>query len=61
MNAFKNKGIGFSSNIIEDGPVKIAFFNDLDKNPFYLCEVMKIKNSTDVCSFRRKNCTHREC
>lgn len=29
----------FSPNIIEDGPVKIAFFTDPDKNPLYLCEV----------------------
>jgi hypothetical protein len=35
----KNKGIVFSPNIIEEGPVRIAFFNDPDKNPLYFCEV----------------------
>jgi catechol 2,3-dioxygenase-like lactoylglutathione lyase family enzyme len=39
MAALKNKGVVFSPNIIEDGPVKIAFFTDPDKNPLYLCEV----------------------
>jgi catechol 2,3-dioxygenase-like lactoylglutathione lyase family enzyme len=39
MSAFKNKGIVFSPNIIEDGPVRIAFFTDPDKNPLYFCEV----------------------
>jgi hypothetical protein len=41
MTAFKNKGIVFSSNIIEDEPVRIAFFSDPDKNPLYLCEVLE--------------------
>ncbi|PWU79651.1 MAG: glyoxalase [Candidatus Nitrosopolaris wilkensis] len=39
MTAFKNKGVVFSPNIIENGPVKIALFNDPDKNPLYFCEV----------------------
>jgi catechol 2,3-dioxygenase-like lactoylglutathione lyase family enzyme len=39
MTAFKNKGVVFSPKIIEDGPVKIAFFSDPDKNPLYFCEV----------------------
>src|SRR5215469_4170919 len=41
MTAFKNKVIVFSPNIIEDGPVRIAFFKDPDKNPLYLCEITK--------------------
>lgn len=36
---FTNKGIVFSPNITEDGPVRLAFFTDPDKNPLYLCEV----------------------
>ncbi|MFZ0895367.1 MAG: VOC family protein [Candidatus Nitrosopolaris sp.] len=36
---FTNKGIVFSANITEDGPVRLAFFTDPDKNPLYLCEV----------------------
>ena len=39
VTTFKNKGILFSPNITEDGPVRIAFFTDPDKNPLYLCEV----------------------
>jgi catechol 2,3-dioxygenase-like lactoylglutathione lyase family enzyme len=39
ITAFKNKGIVFSPNIIEDGPVRITFFTDPDKNPLYFCEV----------------------
>src|SRR5215469_3270431 len=41
MAALKNKGVVFSQNTIEDGPVKIAFFADPDKNPLYLCEVQE--------------------
>jgi catechol 2,3-dioxygenase-like lactoylglutathione lyase family enzyme len=41
MKALKNKGVMFSPNIIEDGPVKIGFFVDPDKNPLYLCEVLE--------------------
>jgi catechol 2,3-dioxygenase-like lactoylglutathione lyase family enzyme len=39
MTTFRNKGVVFSPNITEDGPVRIAFFNDPDKNPLYFCEV----------------------
>jgi len=39
MSAFQNKGIVFLPNIIEDGPVRIAFFTDPDKNPLHFCEV----------------------
>jgi hypothetical protein len=43
MAALKSKGVVFSPNIIEDGPVKIALFADPDKNPLYLCEVQEHK------------------
>ena len=39
MAALKNKGVVSSPKIIQDGPVKVAFFADPDKNPLYLCEV----------------------
>lgn len=39
MTAFKDKGVVFSPDLIENGPVKIAFFSDPDKNPLYFCEV----------------------
>jgi catechol 2,3-dioxygenase-like lactoylglutathione lyase family enzyme len=41
MAALKSKGVVFSPNIIQDGPVKIAFFADPDKNPLYLSEVLE--------------------
>jgi catechol 2,3-dioxygenase-like lactoylglutathione lyase family enzyme len=41
MTVFEHKGIVFSSNIIEDGPARIAFFTDPDKNPLYLCQVLE--------------------
>ena len=39
ITTLKNKGIAFAPNIIEEGPVRIAFFNDPDKIPLYFCEV----------------------
>jgi len=39
ITTFKSKGVSFAPNIMEEGPVRIAFFNDPDKNPLYFCEV----------------------
>jgi catechol 2,3-dioxygenase-like lactoylglutathione lyase family enzyme len=39
MSILKSRGIIFSPNIVEDGPVRIAFFTDPDKTPLYICEV----------------------
>lgn len=38
MKEPKRKGVTFSPRIIEDGSLRIALFNDPDKNPLYLCE-----------------------
>ena len=38
MKELKSNGVVFSPHIIEDGSLRIAFFNDPDKNPLYLCE-----------------------
>ena len=35
---FENKGIKFKAHN-HDGQVKLAHFEDLDKNPLYLCQV----------------------
>ncbi len=38
MAALRQKGVAFSPQIIEDGPVRLAFFGDPDRNPLYLIE-----------------------
>jgi catechol 2,3-dioxygenase-like lactoylglutathione lyase family enzyme len=35
IKELKTKGIVFPSEIVIEGPVKLAFFTDLDKNPLY--------------------------
>ena len=35
MAELKDKGVNFSPHIIEDGMLRISFFSDPDKNPFY--------------------------
>ena len=37
----KDKGVRFHRKILEDGPVRIAFFGVPDNNPLYLSEVKK--------------------
>lgn len=36
MVALKAKGVQFAPHISEDGPVRLAFFADPDRNPLYL-------------------------
>ncbi len=43
MEQLTKRGISFSPKISEDGPVRLAFFKDLDGTPLYLCEP-KIKD-----------------
>ncbi|MFI5420006.1 MAG: VOC family protein [Nitrososphaerales archaeon] len=38
MGSLKARGVQFSSDIVQDGGVKLAFFTDPDKNPLYLAE-----------------------
>jgi catechol 2,3-dioxygenase-like lactoylglutathione lyase family enzyme len=39
MTELKTKGVVFLPKIVVEGPVKLAFFTDLDKNPLYLVAV----------------------
>lgn len=39
MESLKKKGVHFSPRIMDEGPVRLAFFSDPDKTPLYLCEV----------------------
>jgi catechol 2,3-dioxygenase-like lactoylglutathione lyase family enzyme len=41
MTRLKEKGITFHGKIVEDGPVRLAFFGDPDGNPLYLTQVKK--------------------
>ncbi len=36
---FKEKGVTFNGKVMEDGPVRLAFFGDPDGNAFYLAQV----------------------
>jgi len=38
MASLKDKGVLFSRERVQDGPVKLAFFTDPDKNPLYLSQ-----------------------
>lgn len=38
ISELKQKGVQFAPKIQEDGPVRLAFFSDLDGNPLYLVE-----------------------
>ncbi|MFI5421255.1 MAG: VOC family protein [Nitrososphaerales archaeon] len=38
MNSLRAKGVNFSSDAVQDGPIKLAFFTDPDKNPLYLAQ-----------------------
>jgi len=39
MEQLKKKGVTFSPRLVDEGPVRLAFFSDPDGNPLYLCEV----------------------
>ena len=39
METLKKKGVKFSPHIMDEGPVRLAFFTDPDGTPLYLCEV----------------------
>ena len=39
MVRLKKKGVRFAPKIMDEGPVRLAFFNDPDGNPLHLCEV----------------------
>lgn len=38
VNALKEKGVAFDGDVVDDDPVKLAFFKDPDGNTLYLCE-----------------------
>jgi catechol 2,3-dioxygenase-like lactoylglutathione lyase family enzyme len=38
MASLKAKGVMFSEKVVQDGPVKLAFFTDPDENPLYLSQ-----------------------
>lgn len=44
MPALQQKGVSFREEkggpVVDDGPVKLAFFSDPDGNDLYLCEVV---------------------
>ena len=44
MDALKKKGVSFSPRIMDEGPVRLAFFSDPDGTPLYLCEVKPHKH-----------------
>ncbi|MFG0283341.1 MAG: VOC family protein [Phycisphaerales bacterium JB039] len=39
MKILQSRGVAFRGPVVDDGPVKLAFFADPDGNPLYLCEV----------------------
>jgi catechol 2,3-dioxygenase-like lactoylglutathione lyase family enzyme len=41
MTRLKEKGVIFRGRVVEDGPVRLAFFGDLDGNPIYLTQMKK--------------------
>jgi len=43
MERLKKKGVPFSPRLVDEGPVRLAFFSDPDGNPLYLCEVKEDK------------------
>jgi predicted enzyme related to lactoylglutathione lyase len=38
---FKENGVVFNGKVVEDGPVRLAFFGDPDGNAFYLTQVKR--------------------
>jgi catechol 2,3-dioxygenase-like lactoylglutathione lyase family enzyme len=41
VTRLKEKGVVFLGNVVDDGPVRLAFFGDQDGNPMYLTQVKK--------------------
>ena len=41
MAKLKEKGVTFKGKVVEDGPVRLAFFGDPDGNPIYLTQMKK--------------------
>ena len=41
MASLRERGIAFPGGTLQDGPVKLAFFTDPDKNPLYLSQTQK--------------------
>jgi catechol 2,3-dioxygenase-like lactoylglutathione lyase family enzyme len=39
MAELRKRGVQFQGPVVSDGPVKLAFFGDPDRNPLYLCEL----------------------
>ncbi|HYB02829.1 MAG TPA: VOC family protein, partial [Nitrososphaerales archaeon] len=37
----RDRGVVFQGNVVEDGPVRLAFFADPDGNPVYLSQVKR--------------------
>ena len=44
MAALKKKGVRFSPRLVDEGPVRLAFFSDPDGTPLYLCQVLPHKH-----------------
>ena len=41
VTELKSKGVEFHGSLVDDGPVRLAFFGDPDGNPLYLTQVKK--------------------
>jgi len=41
ISEFKEKRVVFHGKVVEDGPVRLAFFGDPDGNAFYLTQVKR--------------------
>ncbi len=39
MRTLEQRGVRFQGPVVDNDPVKLAFFGDPDGNPLYLCEV----------------------
>ena len=44
MAALKRKGVRFSPRLVDEEPVRLAFFADPDGTPLYLCQVLPHKH-----------------
>ena len=44
MESLKKKGVRFSPHLVDEGPVRLAFFTDPDGTPLYLCQVLPHKH-----------------
>ena len=41
MTRLSASGVEFTGTVEDDGPVRLAYFNDPDANPLYLCEYVE--------------------